>query len=69
LFYIPFYFKTYPTFDLADVLFNIDHSQAPREMYRLQPIRAATSGEKMALPERKLDSVEALQPPYARSTD
>ena len=28
LFYILFYFKCYPTFDLAAVLFNFDRSQA-----------------------------------------
>ncbi|MGK7922653.1 MAG: transposase family protein, partial [Trichodesmium sp.] len=28
LFYILFYFKCYPTFDLASILFDIDRSQA-----------------------------------------
>ncbi len=60
LFYILFYFKSYPTFDVAGVLFNIDRSQAHLWMHRLQPILEATLGEAMALPERKLDSVEAF---------
>ena len=60
LFYILFYFKSYPTFDVAGVLFDIDRSQAQMWMHRLQPILEATLGEKMALPERKLDSVEAF---------
>ncbi len=38
----------------------IDRSQAPMWMHRLQPILEATLGEKIALPERKLDSVEAF---------
>ena len=36
LFYILFYFKCYPTFDLASVLFDFDRSQAYRWVQRLQ---------------------------------
>lgn len=57
-FFILFYFKCYPTFDLAGVLFELDRGQANRWMHRLQPIIEATLGKKMALPERKLTSVE-----------
>lgn len=60
LFYILFYFKCYPTFDLAGVLFDIDRSQACTWMHRLQPILEATLGAHLVLPERKLDSVEAF---------
>ncbi|MBM0740806.1 transposase (plasmid) [Phormidium sp. CLA17] len=60
LFYILFYFKSYPTFDLAGLLFEIDRAQAHYWMHRLQPILEATLGEKLALPERKLTSVEAF---------
>lgn len=60
LFYILFYFKCYPTFDVAGLLFDIDRSQAHLWMHRLQPILEAALGEQMALPERKLDSVEAF---------
>lgn len=38
LIYILVYFKCYPTFDLAGVLFDIDRSQANRWMHRLQPV-------------------------------
>ncbi|NJL38578.1 MAG: transposase [Leptolyngbyaceae cyanobacterium SM1_4_3] len=58
LFYILFYFKCYPTFDLAGFLFEIDRGQAHHWMHRLQPILEAALGEKMALPERKLRSIE-----------
>lgn len=57
-FFILFYFKCYPTFDLAGVLFDLDRSQANRWLHRLQPIIEAALGKKMALPERKLASVE-----------
>ena len=34
LFYILFYLKCYPTFDLASVLFDFDRSQAHRWLHR-----------------------------------
>jgi hypothetical protein len=37
LFYILFYFKCYPTFDLAGVLFDLDRSQTHEWMHELQP--------------------------------
>jgi hypothetical protein len=58
LFFILFYFKVYPTFDLAGLLFELDRSQANRWMHRLQPILEAALGEKLALPKRKLTSLE-----------
>ena len=58
LFYILFYFKCYPTFDLAAVLFDFDRSQANRWVHRLQPILEKTLGKKKMLPLRKLSSIE-----------
>lgn len=60
LFFILFYFKCYPTFDLAGLIFDLHRSQAHEWMHRLQPILEQTLGEKMVLPERKLDSIEAF---------
>ena len=60
LFFILFYFKSYPTFDLAGIIFDLHRSQAHEWMHRLQPILEATLGQKMVLPERKLDSIEAF---------
>lgn len=60
LFFILFYFKCYPTFDLAGVIFEMHRSQAHEWMHRLQPILEQTLGEKLVLPERKLDSIEAF---------
>ena len=57
LFYILCYFKCYPTFDLAAVLFDVDRSQANRWVHRLQPILEKTLGEKKVLPLRKLHSL------------
>ncbi|MBD2248888.1 transposase [Nostoc sp. FACHB-888] len=60
LFFILFYFKCYPTFDVAGLLFDIHRSQAHEWMHRLQPILEAALGQKMALPERHLESIEAF---------
>ena len=60
LFFILFYFKCYPTFDLAGIIFDMHRSQAHDWMHRLQPILEETLGQKMVLPERKLDSIEAF---------
>jgi hypothetical protein len=60
LFFILFYFKCYPTFDLAGIIFDMHRSQAHEWMHRLQPILEQTLGQKMVLPERKLDSIEAF---------
>ena len=60
LVFILFYFKCYPTFDLAGIIFDIHRSQAHDWMHRLQPILEKTLGQKMVLPERKLDSIEAF---------
>ena len=57
LIYILFYFKCYPTFDLAGILFDLDRSQANRWMHRLQPVLEKALGKKMALPKRKLTSM------------
>ena len=57
LFFILFYFKCYPTFDVAGVLFDLHRSRAHRWMLKLQLILEKSLGKKMALPERKLESI------------
>ncbi len=53
LFFILFYFKCYPTFDVAGLLFDLHRSRAHRWMLRLQLLLEKVLGRKMALPERK----------------
>jgi DDE superfamily endonuclease/Helix-turn-helix of DDE superfamily endonuclease len=60
LFYILFYFKCYPTFDLAGFLFDLDRSQTHEWMHRLQPVLEAALGKEMVLPERKLRNIETF---------
>ena len=59
-FFILFYFKCYPTFDVAGLLFDLHRSQAHEWMHRLQQVLEATLGQKMVLPERKIDSIETF---------
>lgn len=58
LFFILFYFKCYPTFDVLGILFDLERGRANRWVHRLQPILEAALDKKMVLPERKLESIE-----------
>lgn len=58
LFYILFYCKCYPTFDLLSVLFNFDRSCAWDWVHGLLPVLETALGYKQALPERKIRSIE-----------
>lgn len=61
LFYILFYFKCYPTFDLASILFDFDRSQAYRWAHRLQFLLEATLDEKQVLPKRKMSTIQEFK--------
>lgn len=69
LFFILFYFKCYPTFDMAGVLFDLHRSRAHRWMLRLQPLLESALGQKMALPERKLQSIEEFITRFPSATE
>ena len=57
LFFVLFYFKCYPTFDLAGLLFDFNRSQANRWLHRLQPVLEAALGRELMLPKRQLRSL------------
>ncbi len=58
LFFILFYFKSYPTFDVLGFMFELERGRANRWVHRLQGILETALGKKMVLPERKLESIE-----------
>lgn len=58
LFYILFYMKCYPTYDLASFLFEVDRSQTCRWVKLLLPILQATLERELVLPKRKVNSIE-----------
>jgi len=58
LFFILFYFKCYPTFDVLGLLFDLERGRSHRWMHRLQGLLETALGKKMVLPERKIESIE-----------
>jgi hypothetical protein len=83
LFFILFYFKCYPTFDVLGFLFGMERGRAHRWVHRcgsvpgenssghlpLQRILEETLGEKMMLPERKLESLEQFLQRFPEVTE
>lgn len=60
LFFTLFYFKCYPTFDLLGLIFDLDRSNACRNVHKLTPLLEKTLGEAMVLPKRKIHTIEEL---------
>ena len=58
LFFILFYFKCYPTFDVLGFLFDLERGRSNRWMHRLQGVLETALGKKMMLPERRIESIE-----------
>lgn len=58
LFYILFYLKCYPTFDLASFLFDADRSQCCRWSRELLPVLEETLDRELVLPKRKINNIE-----------
>lgn len=58
LFFVLFYYKCYPTYDVATFLYNCNRSNACRRQHFLGGILQAALGKKLALPKRQLRNVE-----------
>jgi hypothetical protein len=58
LFFILFYLKVYPTFDLAGFIFGTDRTRPCRWYKALLPILEETLGRECVLPERKITSID-----------
>ena len=58
LFYMLFYMKCYPTFDVAGFFFGVDKTQTKRWVDELRSKLEKTLGKAMTLPERKIRSVK-----------
>ena len=69
LFFILFYFKCYPTFDVLGLLFDLDRSNTCRNVQKLTPILENVLGKKMVLPSRKISSLEELFEIFPRVKD
>lgn len=60
LFYILFYVKCYPTFDVAAFLSEVDRSQTHRWFKDLLPVLQTALGYEVVLPSRKTEDVAAF---------
>jgi len=60
LFFTLFYFKCYPTFDILGLLFDLDRSNANRNIHKFTSILEKALGREMVLPERKISTMEEL---------
>jgi len=58
LFFLLFYLKCYPTFDVAGILFEVDRSRACRWVGEWLPLLEAVLGQAAVLPARQIRSVE-----------
>jgi DDE superfamily endonuclease/Helix-turn-helix of DDE superfamily endonuclease len=61
LFFILYYFKTYPTMDVAGWLFNVDRSKICLWVKKYTSILERCLGHACVLPERRINSVEEFQ--------
>ena len=64
LFYVLFYLKTYPTFDMASFYVGFARSKAHKWAHILFPILEATMKRKLVLPQRKITSREEFERLY-----
>lgn len=69
LFYILFYVKVYPTFDVAGFIFDVDRAQTNRWVHKYLPILEKALGRRVVLPERKIESVEAFMKEFPNVKD
>lgn len=58
LFFILFYYKCYPTYDLASIIFDCNRSNACRRQFQLSGVLEKTLGRKLALPKRQMRKLE-----------
>lgn len=58
LFYILFYIKTYPTFDVAGFAFASSKSRAHGWTHDILPLLEKTLGRKVVLPKRRINTME-----------
>lgn len=65
LFFILYYLKTYPTFDVLGYHFDLDRSKACTNVHQLFPVLLKALDRLQVLPKRQFDSVEELQAAFA----
>jgi ribosome-associated translation inhibitor RaiA len=69
LFFILFYIKCYPTFDLAGFYFDVNRSQTLRWTQALLPILEQTLGHNIVLPKRQIHTKEEFAKTFPEIKD
>ena len=69
LFFILFYLKVYPTYDLASAIFGVDKSRVCRWVKELLPILESTLKRSYVLPKRKIQSLKDLFDSFPETKD
>ncbi|MBU1613545.1 transposase [Patescibacteria group bacterium] len=58
LFFILFYYKCYPTYDVLGFVYACNRSNACRRQFNLSDVIEKTLGKKLTLPERRMKKIE-----------
>lgn len=69
LFFLLYYLKTYPTFDVLGYHFDLDRSKACTNVHNLFPVLVRTLDRLKVLPQRQFNSLEELQAAFADITE
>ena len=69
LFFILFYLKTYPTFDVLGFFTDRERSHSCESVHMLSKVLQRALGRKIALPKRKIHSVEEFLERFPEVTD
>lgn len=67
LFFILYYLKVYPTFDVLGDRFGLDRSKACTNVHRLLPVLLRTLDKAQVLPARHFETVEEMRAAFAGS--
>lgn len=69
VFFLLFYLKVYPTYDLMGVLCLVDRSQICRWVKKLLPLLEKALGYSISLPKRKITSLQEFQETFPEIAD
>jgi len=67
--FILFYLKVYPTFDVMSLFVDINAGDCCRWAHRLMPVLEKLLGQKMALPKRKIRSMEEFASAFPQAVE
>ena len=67
--FVLFYLKVYPTFDVLSAVSGINRGECCRWAHRLMPLLEEALGRKLALPKRKIRSVEEFYAAFPQASE